>query len=44
MEKEQDNDPEVFQWFIVDYWGARLLQQETNEIVCYKETLDKNLI
>lgn len=40
LENEQDNDPEVFQWFIVDDWGARLLQQETNEIVYYNETLD----
>lgn len=37
---EQDNEPEVFQWFIIDEWGARLLQQETNEIVYYNETLD----
>lgn len=40
LENEQDDDPEVFQWFIVDDWGARLLQQETNEIVYYNETLD----
>ncbi len=39
LENEQDDDPEVFQWFIVDDWGARLLQQETNEIVYYNETL-----
>lgn len=43
LENEQDNDPEVFQWFIVDDWGARLLQQETNEIVYYNETLDMYL-
>lgn len=40
LESEQDDEPEVFQWFIVDDWGARLLQQETNEIVYYNETLD----
>lgn len=43
LENEQDNDPEVFQWFIVDDWGARLLQKETNEIVYYNETLDMYL-
>ena len=43
LEQEQDDDPEVFQWFIVDDWGARLLQQETNEIVYYNETLDMYL-
>ena len=36
-------DNEVFQWFIIDDWGARLLQQETNEIVYYNETLDMYL-
>lgn len=39
LESEQDDDQE-YQWFIVDDWGARLLQQETNEIVYYNETLD----
>lgn len=42
LEREQD-DQEVFQWYIVDDWGARLLQQETNEIVYYNETLDMYL-
>lgn len=40
LEREQNDDQEVFQWFIIDDWGARLLQQETNEIVYYNETLD----
>ena len=40
LENEQDNEQEVYQWFIVDKCGARLLQQETNEIVYYNETLD----
>lgn len=42
LENEQDDDPEVFQWFIVDDWGARLLQ-DINEIVYYNETLDMYL-
>lgn len=42
LESEQDNDLEVFQWFIVDDWGARLLT-EINEIVYYNETLDMYL-
>lgn len=42
LENEQDDDPEVFQWFIVDYWGARLLQ-DINEIVYYNEKLDMYL-
>lgn len=43
LEREQDDYPEVFQWFIIDDWGARLLQRETNEIVYYNETLDMYL-
>lgn len=39
---EQDDESEVFQWFIVDDWGARLLQ-EINEIVYYNEKLDMYL-
>lgn len=42
LESEQDDDLEVFQWFIVDDWGARLLQ-EINEIVYYNETLNMYL-
>lgn len=42
LENEQDDEPEVFQWFIVDDWGARLLQ-DINEIVYYNETLDMYL-
>lgn len=41
LEREQDNQ-EVFQWYIVDDFGARLLQ-EINEIVYYNETLDMYL-
>lgn len=43
LENEQDDDPEVFQWFIISDWGARLLQQETDEIVYYNEKLDMYL-
>lgn len=42
LESEQDDDPEVFQWYIVDDWGARLLK-EINEIVYYNEALDMYL-
>lgn len=42
LENEQDESPEVYQWFIVDDWGARLLQ-EINEIVYYNEKLDMYL-
>lgn len=42
LESEQCDDPEVFQWFIVDDWGARLLQ-DIDEIVYYNETLDMYL-
>lgn len=41
LESEQD-DEGVFQWYIVDDWGARLLQ-DINEIVYYNETLDMYL-
>lgn len=41
LESEQE-EREVFQWFIVDDWGARLLK-EINEIVYYNETLDMYL-
>ena len=39
--KEQDHQ-DVFQWFIVDDWGARLLQ-EAHEVVYYNEKLDMYL-
>ena len=42
LENEQDDYKEVFQWFIVDDWGARLLQ-DIDEIVFYNETLDMYL-
>lgn len=42
LESEQDDDPEVYQWFIVSDWGARLLI-DIDEIVYYNETLDMYL-
>lgn len=42
LENEQDESREVFQWFIVDDWGARLLQ-DIKEIVYYNEKLDMYL-
>ena len=42
LEREQNDDPEVYQWYIVDYWGAKLLQ-EIDQIVYYNETLDMYL-
>lgn len=42
LENEQDNATEVFQWFIVDDWGAKLLQ-DIDEIVYYNEKLDMYL-
>lgn len=41
LENEQDYQ-EVYQWFIVDDWGGRLLQ-EVGEIVYYNEKLDMYL-
>jgi DNA repair exonuclease SbcCD ATPase subunit len=43
LESEQDDEPEIYQWYIIDDLGARLLQQETNEIVYYNESLDMHL-
>ena len=42
FEREQDDDQEVFQWYIVDDWGAKLLK-DINEIIYYNETLDMYL-
>lgn len=42
LENEQDDDIDVFQWFIVDDWGAKLLQ-DISEIVYYNEKLDMYL-
>lgn len=42
LESEQNDGQEVYQWFIVDDCGARLLQ-DIDEIVYYNETLDMYL-
>ena len=42
LENEQNEYQEVFQWFIVDDWGARLLQ-DIDEVVYYNEKLDIHL-
>lgn len=42
LENEQEDCQEVYQWFIVDDLGARLLQN-IDEIVYYNETLDMYL-
>lgn len=42
LESEQDEQPDVYQWYIVDDSGADLLK-ECNEIVYYNETLDMYL-
>lgn len=39
LEYEQDEEPEVFQWYIVPDSGAEILK-ECNEIVYYHEELD----
>lgn len=42
LENDQEYEPDVFQWFIIDDGGARLLQ-DINQIVYYNETLDMYL-
>lgn len=42
LENEQNEYQEVFQWFIVDDCGARLLQ-DIDEVVYYNEKLDMYL-
>ena len=39
LEEEQDNMDDIFQYYIVDDNGARILK-EINEIVFYNEELD----
>jgi len=39
LEREQDEQPEIFQYYIVSDEGARILE-EFNEIVYYNDTLD----
>ena len=40
LEREQDEQPEIYQYYIVSDYGAELLQRETNEILFYNEELD----
>lgn len=42
MEYDEENDSyaEIFQYYIIDAWGAELLEAWTNEIVFYNEELD----
>ena len=42
LESEQDDDQEIYQWFIVDDCGARLLQ-DIDEVVYYNEKLNMYL-
>lgn len=40
LEREQDEAPEIFQYFIISDNGAEILKQYTNEIVYYLPLLD----
>lgn len=40
LEYEQDNNPEIFQYFIIDSNLAQILQDWTNEIIYYIDYLD----
>ena len=40
LEREQDKQPEIYQYYIICDNGADFLQRYTNEIIYYIETLD----
>ena len=40
LEYEQDDFPEVYQWYIVGEYGAKLIEREINGVVFYNEALD----
>ena len=40
LEREQDNNPEIFQYFIISDNGAEILQKLTDEIVYYLPVID----
>lgn len=40
LEEEQENDPEIFQYYIISDEGARILEEYTDEIVFYNDSLD----
>ena len=43
LEDEQDNEREIFQWYIISDNGASILKDYTNEIVYYNSELDMYL-
>lgn len=43
LEEEQDDEPEIFQWYIVSDCGASILKDYTSEIIYYNEKLDMYL-
>ena len=40
LEDDENYLPDVYQWYIIDDNGARLLEEYTNEIVYYNDELD----
>ena len=40
LKEEEDNPPEIFQYYIISDQGAGILQDCTNEIVFYNDVLD----
>lgn len=40
LEEEQDTQKDIYQYYIISYYGAELLKQYTDEIVYYIEELD----
>lgn len=42
-DEEEDSYAEVFQWFIISGYGARILEECTDELVWYNEELDMYL-
>ena len=43
LEDEQDNQQDIYQWYIISYGGYKILEDFTNEIVFYHEELDMYL-
>ena len=40
LKEEQDNPPEIFQYFIVSGYGAELIQEYTNDPLYYLDVID----
>ena len=40
LQEEQEEEPEIFQYYIISEEGADILKRETNEIIYYNEELD----